>query len=546
MGSTSVPPPAADVLPSEVERDPDLWLRWLAWLVVIFSAAQILLFSFGPDQSAYAVVAGQLLDGQAPYRDVWDPRPPGIFLIHAASFAIFGETMAAPRVAEVLVSFGVVLGCRRLGGVLFQSRTGGLMGGAIAALVHAQLDFWHSGQPENFGGALVLFAAVLTTHPWTRHQAPWGWAAVGGVFGLAALFVPHLALGAIATGAFLAVRRKRDGRSLLQSLLPVLVIGTATFVPLVFTAVWLGILGAADDAWWALVHYSSSEVRAAWAHQGPPRMFFRALQKGFFDFSGLFTAGVIASAAVHPRADNERQGLLLIVGLVSIDLASVALQGELEPHDFAASIPLVGLMAGHGLYKLWRRIGPGSLVGTLAFASFLAVLPVVRVPVEDLPEGFWDRSRIRLSYLLGAGRTISREELDRRLYFTQQYRLDDAREAAHVLARTLPRGSRIYVWGFEPAVYWLSGMQPSSRFIHNLPHVGSGLRHHLRDALLDDLRSSPPEMVVVRQQDHSARMVASPVVRGGLDHFPELQQFLELHFERQEPVAGFYFWKRKS
>lgn len=57
MPSASVPPPAAEVLSADTKHDPDLWLRALSWAVVIFSVAQILVFSFGRDQSIYGLVA---------------------------------------------------------------------------------------------------------------------------------------------------------------------------------------------------------------------------------------------------------------------------------------------------------------------------------------------------------------------------------------------------------------------------------------------------------------------------------------------------------
>src|SRR6478735_6906869 len=113
MPSASVPPPAADVLPREHVRDPDLWLEVLCWATVAFSAAQILLFSFGRDQAIYATVADGILHGRMPYRDVWDFKPPGIFLVYAGSFLVFGKSMMAPRLIEVIGLLLMVLGSRR-------------------------------------------------------------------------------------------------------------------------------------------------------------------------------------------------------------------------------------------------------------------------------------------------------------------------------------------------------------------------------------------------------------------------------------------------
>ena len=63
-------------------------------LAIAFLLAQLLCFGYGRDQGIYAVVARAMLDGGMPYRDAWDFKPPGIFLIYALARALFGEAQA--------------------------------------------------------------------------------------------------------------------------------------------------------------------------------------------------------------------------------------------------------------------------------------------------------------------------------------------------------------------------------------------------------------------------------------------------------------------
>src|SRR5690606_41018425 len=87
---------------------------------------------------------------------------PGIFLLHAAVQALLGKSMLALRLVEVLGLLGLVFGCRSLGASVFGSPTAGLVGGALAALVHAQLEFVHTGQPESFAGFFTVGALAVT------------------------------------------------------------------------------------------------------------------------------------------------------------------------------------------------------------------------------------------------------------------------------------------------------------------------------------------------------------------------------------------------
>src|SRR5688572_10040048 len=208
MPGSSVPP-AAEVVPRLQVRDPDAWLRLACWIVVGLSALQILMFPFGRDQGIYALVGEGILRGQVPYRDLWDFKPPGIFFVYGLSQGIFGKSMLAPRLVEVLGLVAIVLSSARLGETFFGSRTAGMLGGAVAALVHAQLEFWHSGQPETFGGVLTFLGLVLTTTDGKRTRKSLRFLGVGALFGCAALLKPPLGGGALVCAAYLAKREQQ-------------------------------------------------------------------------------------------------------------------------------------------------------------------------------------------------------------------------------------------------------------------------------------------------------------------------------------------------
>src|SRR5688572_5222181 len=109
MPGSSVPP-AAEVVPRLQLRDPDAWLRLFAWMVIALSAMQVLAFSFGRDQGIYATVGEGMMRGQVPYRDLWDFKPPGIFLVYGVAQTLFGKSMLAPRLLEVM-GLGVSVWC---------------------------------------------------------------------------------------------------------------------------------------------------------------------------------------------------------------------------------------------------------------------------------------------------------------------------------------------------------------------------------------------------------------------------------------------------
>ena len=213
----------------------------------------ILAYGYGRDQGIFAMVARALLAGDMPYRDAWDFKPPGIFVIYAAARALFGVSQAGIRILEVtgLVAMTIVMSC------LTQRFWGewriGLLGAAIGILVHAQLDFWHTAQPESFGGMLTIFALSIGTRQTpSKAGRALSWIAAGALFGAAGLLKPPLAGGAAVLAAALAFDEQENvsgaGKSRFSAAIwPVFAVGLGGAACLGACALWFFARGALTD-----------------------------------------------------------------------------------------------------------------------------------------------------------------------------------------------------------------------------------------------------------------------------------------------------------
>lgn len=547
MPSASVPPPTIEVLPAEQERDPDVWIVAAAWATIAFAGLQILLFSFGRDQGIYAMVASGLLDGKLPYRDVWDFKPPGIFITYATAFALFGESMLAPRVLEVAGLVGMVFCFRRLGSTFFDSKTAGLIGAAVAALTHAELEFWHSGQPETFGTYFIAAALVLTSHSYVRRRSRyWAWVGIGIAFGCAFLLKPPLGGGAPVCAVYLARQVATEQRNRWQPLLPFAVIGAASLLPILACAIWFWVGGAWPDMVWTLGEFTPGYTALGWQGQNASAMFYFATKEAFFNFSALIGVGFIAAVAMRPMHAREREGIFLVCGVASVQLAGIAMQGKFFQYHYAATLPLLAWVAGLGWYKLWRRcLGQGA-GGWLAFAAFMLVVASMRRAVYDVPYGFWQRSAMRLEYLFGLGPFHSREALDQELYRVADYSLGANRRVAQEVTNRTNTGDSIFIWGFEPSIYWLSDRPAASRFIYNVPQRAQWQRDYARQLLSRDLKHKPPAIVVVQHDD------VFPMVTGGnldsseaLRGFEKLDHWLTARYQLATTIEDFEVYERR-
>src|SRR4051812_30228144 len=217
-------PPAAEVVPRLQVRDPDAWLRAACFGIVALAALQILVFSFGRDQGIYALVGDGILHGKVPYEDLWDFKPPGIFFVYALAQGLFGKSILAPRLLEVLGLVLLVACSGRLARTFFGSATVGDVGGALTAVIHAQLDFLHTGEPEEVGGVRPFVGLVLPTSEGERTRRYWRCLALGAVFGCAALLKPPLGGGALVCAAYL-FKREQQQNTMRGAALSVIAVG---------------------------------------------------------------------------------------------------------------------------------------------------------------------------------------------------------------------------------------------------------------------------------------------------------------------------------
>jgi hypothetical protein len=114
----------------------------------------------------------------------------------------------------------------------------------------------------------------------------------------------------------------------------------------------------------------------------------------------------------------------------------------------------------------------------------------------------------------------------------------DKRISAWLREHTEPDDA-VLLWGYEPAVFFLSHRSSATRFGYTLPVVGEGGRTRLvnryRAELVADVRRDPPPYVVIVEGD------TNPVVpegsRRAFEEFPELESFVSSRYEEVATIG---------
>jgi hypothetical protein len=517
--------------------------RVLFLLLGLLSAlllAQLLDFGYGRDQALYSVVSDTLLRGDAPYRDAWDFKPPGIYFTYAFARAVFGQSLYAVRILEALglvsLFFAYALFSRRHVG----SRRAGILGAGAAILAYVPLEFWYTGQPEGFGAIALAWALVCATYDPPAGAGRRGevrqlaaWAGAASLYTLAALLKPPLGGGILVSFTIvLASRwRARGDSGWARALgIPALAFAAGGALPLLATLAYFTAPGALADLYEALFVFAPGYTALQLEATPLPTLLRRALLEWLFRTAPYNVVGLAALLLLPVLHSRERLAVAHVLGVIAFSLLGVALQAKFFLYHYAAVVPLTGLLAGWGYWKVWIRARRSALA-VLAAAAVLGAVTLGAVPGLPSSQPFWDRTAKRLSTVSHpALRTPVRDAL---------YSLGDVdartnREVAEWLEQNTPEDSTLFIWGFEPAIYELSGRRPASRYVHDVPQRAAWAKEKSRRILIEELTASPPATIVVVHEDRL------PWVTGNrqdsyesLRDFPELREMLQ---SRYRPV----------
>lgn len=390
-------------------------------------------FGYGRDQALFHYVAREWLAGRWPYVDVFDLKPPGIYVAYFPS-ALLGDAMWPARVVDLAAAVGVGALAGRLTG-----RPGGVGAGALLAVAvhYALFDFWHAGQTEIWQClfALAGIAAARGEGLPARRGA-----LAGACAAMAVLFKLTAALPCLVVGLALATR-PRPLRALgFAGLSGAAILGG---VVAVFAAV--GGLGGIADLGRYLPAYAEAR----------PAPVLEASVAFLLDHAGVVT--VLAAGAGLLVAARPPASAGLAFALLAASLAAVLVQRKLVHYHWGA---LLGPAVWIGALALTRGGRWAALIG----AGLVAALVVATGPP-------W-RSNPELTYARFARLHAVPSGLDPRASLSlfrgeSAWDLSFQAEAGELIrARGVEPHDQLHARGFEPAYYVFSGLSSPARFVN--------------------------------------------------------------------------------
>lgn len=525
-----------------------LWLP----LSILLAVAMALRFPYwveplGRDQGLFLAQALAWIDGGDFYRNIWEHKPVGVIVLYAGIVRLFGADPSSVQIAHGLTGFasaGLLFALGRLRGLdTFAAFAAGFFylvffGSPVFG------GFWSTAQVETFVDPLVVLALMLLTSTRSdRSQRQRLGFAAGVALGLAIFALKYSCLPLLVLGILLYLPRDTPSQPTpapgTGALAMVLGVGlTAALIVATFA-----LSGRLEEFWRASVEFN-------WAHRAVespgerPDWFFRLLP-----FAGPLRALYLLSFVA--LALRVREGLrwqphdhLLVAALAlwGAALAEVFFQGKFWVYHYhVVLLPLV-LLASLGVQALTDllrpQVGGATARGFCALIALALGLSHVAV-VRDYAE-----QHGLVQYWRGDAGIESVQQTYR--WGGDDYDYSDTLRAARRLLEEAPGEQTLFVWGFEPSLYWLGQRTPVSRFFYDYPLTSSfgKLAEIYEDQLLADLTSHPPASFIIVQRD--ANDLERDDSASQLAEHPRIVEFLRQRYEPTWKLGDFHAYGRRS
>ncbi|HSC29712.1 MAG TPA: glycosyltransferase family 39 protein [Vicinamibacterales bacterium] len=480
-----------------------LWVSLLIVLAVFTLRLPNVVQPMGPDQGVYTTIGWGLQSGLALYRDLWEQKPPGIYLTYLLGFVLFGSRTSSYFWMDYLAAALAVLFVFDIGRRLVTLRFGAVAAalaaiGTLPAARHGYGGFLERSVTETFVIPLAAAAAWCAVMAFRSTRDRWSFAA--GVFiGVAAVYKQTALIywPALAVWTWFVADAPRARRFASYAMAGLVIAPCLAFA-------WLWAEGVLGDAWIALVEYNLAYLAIGdhgflysvdrFAHE----VWRRMKTDEVWAFGSL--SAFVAVLAWRRRSTSAGQAALLGIAWLGAALTATLANGPrfFTTYFMPSLVPLSLLSAWliHQTLALGRREKAVAVLLLVVFTG--AMLARSGSATRFVDATSWDTR-----YLFG--HTTRQEYLDRfRSRATKAFSAaDNDRLADYIRTRTEP-DDRIFVFGMTAGTYFTSRRLPASRFLWAYPAVSNMVanRPEFRvETLAAELARTSPRYIVLQRHN---------------------------------------------
>lgn len=379
---------------------------------IFVTRAHFIALPLDRDEGAYAYVAAGANEGLMPYRDIFDHKPPFVYLVYQAGFGIFGVNYTAVRGIAVL---WVILSMLAIYAAL--RKAAGEAAGIFAAIFYSFLQQSVMLQGINANAELFTHLPAALSLYFFLKAGRTGYFLSGLMCAAAVLFKPFLIMITPFFAAYVLLKERDIKAALMMAM--------GFFALTAFVSAVYIILGAGPAMYQALIAYNSAYSIAA----GKIVTYVKSNALFFIsETSGALALCVICAAGFSQNRARAAVSLFFLALLIP----PVLIYRGIYAHYFVAVFP--GLCAAAGLTAA-IFLEKKKTAGIIAAAAVLLPLIAINAPF----------------YLMKINEVSARQNM------TNRY--NETAVISEMISRVKKSNETLFVWQAEPQVYFLTGMK---------------------------------------------------------------------------------------
>lgn len=431
---------------------------------------------FERDIASHSVIGREILNGRQLYSDLWDSKPPAIFVTYAVFNLIFGMGPLAVYFLGVTAAIITLVGVYKVGFV-FGGKSGGLWSAAFWTFICSDLWLW-ANQPniEVCINACLVWALYLFVIGKEDKYQVIRWITVGALFALATLYKPVAIVFAVLISVAYLCCNLNSAKAFRNSFVHV------SIVAVTGAAIWFAVLGYFAITNRFEIFYNTIFEYGSFYTKSRGGSLFSNITKGFsaekFFYrptKNLLIPAILTSLGllVGIVKTQRKKWILLFSFLLAAPLA-ISLPGRFYPHYYQLwLIPLV--------------IGSGSFIASLVIT--------VNKNKTSLPSILTGSISLFILLIM----VLSQYKYSADEWSTLKYgpQFPITRKIAQDIDKILEPDETLYVWGINPEIYFWTKRRPPTGIIWSTDLIEGPLAEEHTKRVLEDLKAKQPKMVAI-------------------------------------------------
>lgn len=446
----------------------------LALLVLIISILRLHYYDWPPnrDVTTYAVISHELIQDKKLYSDIWDIKPPAIFITYAAAEAIFGYGPNTIYLMNLACALIILIGVYMAGLASGYGPTSGIWAAlfwtALTGDISLQL---HDANTEAFMNACLIWAFVLFLTPTDRSFRNNRAVVIGLLFAWSSLYkqailaipftlsIAHIALPPVGTN-----RR--------EAIIHILIIAS------IGAAIW-GVVVAHMALTGRFQIFYDTVITHSISYAGSPsKKVAQAVSSGDL-MEGVRRLQVViplltfASIGILFGLIRERSRSWALIVMYALGACiSIAAPGKFYRHYFQLGLPPLVVVGGWTAVVLTRKT-----------TKLRASIPQIAAAIVFL-------------FIVGKQLPYYQNQPDVQLNGTYAELYLVTQKLGRKLASIMKPDETMFQWGSESGLYYFSKQRPPSS-IHGWSHLSRTFGKQFTTKTLKELKMRPPDLVVL-------------------------------------------------